>query len=125
MDKGYMYILQCSNGKYYVGSTKNLVQRMREHCEGLGSNFTIKYAPFILVYYEEYPHVAEAFDREQQIHGWSRKKKEALIQGRLHDLPLLAECQNITHYQFREMREYKSKFIDSTNSENQNENPGR
>jgi len=44
-----------------------------------------------LVYYEEYMRIDEAFYREKQIQGWGRKKKEALIDGRRHDLPGLAK----------------------------------
>jgi len=40
--KAYLYILLCGNGKFYIGSTKNLERRMEEHQMGLGSNFTKK-----------------------------------------------------------------------------------
>jgi putative endonuclease len=43
-----------------------------------------------LVYYEEYQRIDEAFYREKQIQGWSRKKKEALIEGNAELLPELA-----------------------------------
>lgn len=33
------------------------------------------------MYYEEYLRIDEAFYREKQVQGWSRKKKEALING--------------------------------------------
>jgi len=45
-----------------------------------------------LVYYEEYDRIDEAFYREKQIQGWSRKKKKALVEGRLNDLPALARA---------------------------------
>ena len=34
-----------------------------------------------MLYYEEYLRIDEAFYREKQVQGWSRKKKEALING--------------------------------------------
>ncbi|MBN1650342.1 MAG: GIY-YIG nuclease family protein [Bacteroidales bacterium] len=37
--KGYMYILQCSNGAYYTGSTINLERRLKQHQNGEGANF--------------------------------------------------------------------------------------
>ena len=40
-----MYILLCSNGAYYTGSTKNLDKRMQEHQNGEGANFTKKHLP--------------------------------------------------------------------------------
>jgi putative endonuclease len=87
--KGYMYILKCSNGKYYTGSTVNLEKRLEEHNLGEGSNFTKGHLPVKLVYYEEFERIDFAFKREKQIQGWSRKKKEALINGnfkKLHEL---------------------------------------
>ena len=77
--KGYVYILKCSNGCYYTGSTINLELRIIQHQNGEGANYTKKHLPVELVYFEEFQHVAEAFKREKQIQGWSRRKKEVLI----------------------------------------------
>ncbi len=93
-----MYILLCSNGKYYTGSTKDLEKRWQEHLSGNGANFTKKYPPVKLVYYEEYDRIDEAFYREKQVQGWGRKKKEALINGEIDDLHNLAECKNESHF---------------------------
>jgi putative endonuclease len=96
--KGYVYILKCCNDLYYTGSTNNLEKRLQEHQNGLGANFTKKYLPVSLVYYEEFPRIDEAFYREKQIQGWSRKKKEALINRETNLLPKLAECKNNSHF---------------------------
>ena len=79
--KGWMYILECSDGSYYTGSTNNLDLRIQQHQNGDGANHTKKRLPVKLVYFEEFQRVDEAFYREKQVQGWSRKKKEALIQG--------------------------------------------
>jgi len=86
-----MYILKCSDGSYYTGSTKNLELRLQQHQNGEGSNHTAKRLPIELIYAEEYPRIDWAFEREKQIQGWSRKKKEALIEGRLDELLELAK----------------------------------
>ena len=99
--KSYTYILQCSNGQYYTGSTKDLERRLRQHNEGRGANFSKKHAPCKLVYYEVFDRIDFAFNREKQIQGWSRKKKEALINGELNALHHLSECKNETHYSNR------------------------
>jgi len=88
--KGYMYILKCSNDKYYTGSTNNLDLRIKQHQAGEGANFTKKHLPVELVYYEEYQRIDEAFRREKQVQGWNRKKKEALIYSNQEQLPDLA-----------------------------------
>ena len=88
--KGYMYILECSNGKYYTGSTIDLERRLKQHMEGKGANFTRKHLPVKLVYYEEFQRIDKAFYREKQVQGWSRRKKEALISGNFGMLPELS-----------------------------------
>lgn len=77
-----MYILECADGSFYTGSTKNLDRRLWEHQNLLGANYTKKRLPVKLVYFEEYSRIDEAFYREKQIQGWSRKKKLALIEGK-------------------------------------------
>jgi putative endonuclease len=69
--KGYMYILQCADGSYYTGSTKDLEKRLSEHDNLLGANYTRKKHPVRLVYYEAYTRIDEAFYREKQVQGWS------------------------------------------------------
>lgn len=67
--KGHLYILKCSNGLYYVGSTNNLDLRIEQHNMGEGANFTKKHLPIGLVYFEEYDRIDGAFKREKQIQG--------------------------------------------------------
>ena len=81
MVKGYTYILKCSDDTYYTGSTKYLHLRIMQHQQGVGANYTSKRLPVQLVYYEEYDRIDDAFYREKQIQKWSRKKKQALING--------------------------------------------
>lgn len=87
----WMYILECADGSYYVGSTKDLERRLSEHQEGLGAKYTSRRLPVKLVYSEEYERVADAFYREKQVQNWSRAKREALINGNQEMLPLLAK----------------------------------
>lgn len=91
MAKGYMYILKCADDSYYTGSTVNIELRLEQHQSGEGANHTRKRLPVVLVYYEEYQNIADAFYREKQVQGWSRKKKEALIENIPEDLPLLSK----------------------------------
>jgi len=93
-----MYILRCSNGTYYTGSTNNLELRIKQHQSGEGANFTKKHLPIELVYFEKFERIDYAFYREKKIQSWSRKKNEALINGTLNDLKELAECKNETNH---------------------------
>ena len=101
---GYVYILECSDGSFYTGSTIDLDKRFTEHNDAIGANHTKKRLPVKLVYAEHYESIASAFEREKQIQGWSRAKKEALINGEFDSLPNLSECKNETNYKF-----YKEK----------------
>jgi putative endonuclease len=83
----WMYILECSDGSYYVGSTKDLDFRSSEHQAGKGAKYTSRRLPVKLVYSEEYERVVNAYAREKQIQNWSRAKREALINGKLEILP--------------------------------------
>ena len=86
----YMYILECSDGTYYTGSTWDLRRRLEEHDDGLGSNHTAKRLPVKLVYSEEFSSIDKAFNREKQIQKWSQAKKKALIGGATETLKLKA-----------------------------------
>ena len=91
-----MYILECSDASYYTGSTIDLELRLQQHQSGEGANHTKKRLPVKLVYYEVYDRIDEAFYREKQVQGWSRKKKETLIENRPQDLLMLS--RNYTQY---------------------------
>ena len=86
-----MYILKCSDNSYYVGSTNNLTLRIEEHMNGEGAEYTKHRLPVELVYYEECQSIKEAFLREKQVQGWSRKKREALINGKFEELEKLSK----------------------------------
>jgi putative endonuclease len=88
--KGWMYILECSDGTYYTGSTIDLIRRFKQHMDGDGANHTKKRLPVKLIYFEEFDRIDEAYYREKQVQGWSRKKKEALINSSQKLLPELS-----------------------------------
>jgi putative endonuclease len=83
----WMYILKCADGSYYVGSTRDLEQRVLQHQAGIGAQYTSNRLPVKLVYSEEFERVSDAFTREKQIQNWSRAKREALIEGKKELLP--------------------------------------
>lgn len=86
----WTYILTCSDGSYYVGSTWDLERRLGEHNEGLGAEYTKRRRPVTLAWAGEFGRIDEAYVFEKQVQGWRRDKRRALIEGRLEDLPALA-----------------------------------
>ena len=93
-----MYILLCADGSYYTGSTNNLELRLEQHQNGEGANHTKKRLPVELIYFEQFDRIDHAFNREKQVQGWTRAKKEALINGFPEELKRLAECMNESHW---------------------------
>lgn len=78
----YVYILtNKSKTVLYTGITNELKERLYFHCnpEANSKSFTSKYKCFFLIYYERYEDVNIAIEREKQIKGWKRDKKEILI----------------------------------------------
>ena len=90
----FTYLLECRDGSYYVGSTWDLDRRVSEHNLGLGSRYTRRRTPVRLLWCEYYDRIEDAFRREKQIQGWGRAKREALIEGRLEDLPGLSRTSD-------------------------------
>jgi len=81
MPSGFVYILASQrNGTLYIGVTADLLDRMEQHREGVGSTFVKKYGVQRLVYYEEYPLYADAVRRETNLKRWKRAWKLALIE---------------------------------------------
>ena len=80
----YVYVLaNTTNTTIYVGVTKDLLRRMYEHKNKLDSNsFTSKYDVHKLVYYEATCDVRAAIEREKQIKGWNRARKNKLVESR-------------------------------------------
>lgn len=58
---GYMYILECSDGSYYTGSTNDIEKRLVQHLSGEGANHTKKRLPVKLLYFEVFQRIDEAF----------------------------------------------------------------
>jgi putative endonuclease len=81
MDKeSYVYLLANKhNNVLYTGVTNDLMRRIYEHKSKLVAGFTQKYNVDRLVYYEVCSDIVTAIEREKQIKGWSRKKKNDLV----------------------------------------------
>ena len=78
----YVYILaSATNYSIYIGVTSDLIRRFYEHRNHLDpESFTSKYGVYKLVYFEQTPDIRAALEREKQLKGWRRSKKNALIE---------------------------------------------
>ena len=87
----YVYILKCIDNSYYTGVTNDIERRFLEHQDGLDSGcYTYTRRPLELVFCYSFASIKEAIAFEKQIKGWSRKKKEAIINDRWGKLPELS-----------------------------------
>ncbi len=91
----FTYILKCSDGSFYTGVTNDLDARLSGHQRGLiTTSYTFSRRPVKMVYTQEFYDPNEAIALEKQIKGWSRRKKIALIEGRIDDLISIANENN-------------------------------
>jgi predicted GIY-YIG superfamily endonuclease/proteasome lid subunit RPN8/RPN11 len=77
----WAYMLHCRGGKFYTGHTDDLERRVAQHKAGTVKGFTSDKLPVELVWSQDFPTRYEAIAAEQQIKGWSKAKKLALIRG--------------------------------------------
>ena len=77
---GYVYIMSNKlRTVLYIGVTSNLYNRVYEHKNNEGSQFTTKYNCVDLIYFECYMSIEEAIHREKKLKKWKRSWKEDLI----------------------------------------------
>jgi putative endonuclease len=89
--EAWLYILLCSDGSSYVGTTRSsLERRFAEHQSGAFSGYTARRRPVTLVYSQHFQRITDAIAAERQVKGWRREKKEALIRGDFDLLPALS-----------------------------------
>jgi putative endonuclease len=74
-----VYILKCSDESFYTGITWNLKERIRKHNSGELKNYTRYRLPVRLAYWERFEDRFQAAKREKDIKGYSRVKKQKLI----------------------------------------------
>ena len=87
----YACLLRCNDGSFYAGHTDNLDSRIAQHQSGAMGGYTAQRLPLTLVWSETFETREAALAAERQIKGWSRAKKQALIDGNWDLLPKLAK----------------------------------
>ncbi len=85
-----VYMLRNRAGFLYVGVTNNMNRRLGEHLDG-ASSYTARFGPWSLVWMVECQDFQSAITLEKRLKGWSRAKKQALIDGDAEALKRLAK----------------------------------
>lgn len=86
----WAYLLRCADGSFYAGHTDDLGRRLAEHGDGAIACYTQSRRPVELAWSQEFPTREEALAAERRIKGWSRRKKQALVNGDWLELRRLA-----------------------------------
>ena len=92
----YVYMLQCADGSIYTGHTDHLEARLAAHRARVFSGYTASRLPVRLIFQEQFATRDEAFSRERQIKGWSRRKKVALATGDWAEVQRLSAAHGST-----------------------------
>ncbi|MBI2269816.1 MAG: GIY-YIG nuclease family protein [Bacteroidetes bacterium] len=122
MKRLLVYIVKCSDDSYYTGVTNNIDRRLNEHnCGHSPSSYTSSRRPVELVFYEIFDRPLEAIDFEKKLKGWSRAKKEALINSNWDKLKHHAICKNETsHLNYKQSNAHTSTPLSVTDTQNIN-----
>jgi putative endonuclease len=91
---GWVYILLCADGTFYVGVTSRLLRRLREHMRGKDpGSYTASRLPVRLVWCVFFPTIVDAIAFEKQLKRWSHAKKQAFIDGDAYLLKRLSRSK--------------------------------
>lgn len=78
----YVYVIQCVDGTFYTGYTKDLDARLRLHKNGKGARYTRMHKPLKLVYTEELDSRLDAMRKERKLKKLRHRQKLKLINPR-------------------------------------------
>jgi putative endonuclease len=91
-ERAYHYILRCSDGTYYIGTTRTTLEsRVAQHNAGTFEGYTSSRRPVTLVFSQWFDRITDAIESERKLKKWSRAKKEAFIRGDFALLQQLAK----------------------------------
>src|SRR5512145_2014885 len=79
----FVYILECCDGSYHVGHSHDVSERLKQYNAKMGAKWTAQRVRVKAVYTEEYSSESQAMEREKQLKGWSKAKKNCVDTCRL------------------------------------------
>ena len=81
--RAYVYIVRCRDGTLYIGTARDIAQRLAQHDAGKGAKYTRSRGPVRLVWSEGPMTISRALRREHQLKQLTRPQKFAFISGKL------------------------------------------
>ena len=78
----FVYMLECSDSTFYIGSTNDVEKRLMTHNEGkTGAKYTKPRRPVSLVYVEKLDSKSAALKREWELKKLTRAEKLMLVEN--------------------------------------------
>lgn len=77
--KYFVYMVRCSDGTYYAGSTADIEARLKLHNAGNGAKYLRGKGPARLVYSKKYRYYKNVLRAERNLKKLSRKEKDTLV----------------------------------------------
>ena len=81
MEEWYVYIVECSDKTFYVGTTNDIKKRIAKHNAGKGAKYTRGRGPVKIRYTRSFESRSEACKHEYQLKRYSRDEKLDIIQA--------------------------------------------
>ena len=81
-----VYIIQCSDGSFYTGISKNPDKRFQQHLNGKGAKFFNTCRPIRIIYQEHGHTHSSASKREVEIKHLNHLEKQKLISRSQKDI---------------------------------------
>lgn len=79
LKRWFIYVLKCSDGSLYTGSTNDINARFAKHSAGKGAKYTRARRPLKLLYSRRFNTKSEALKAEYRMKQLSRSEKLSLI----------------------------------------------
>lgn len=74
----FIYMLECQDGSFYIGSTNDISKRFKAHVAGKGASYTRSHKPVKIIYSEELPDKSAALKREHELKKLNHTQKRAI-----------------------------------------------
>jgi len=75
----FVYMLECQDGSFYIGSTDNVEKRFVAHSTGKGARYTRSHKPIKVVYQEEVGDKSSALKREAVLKKLTHTQKARIL----------------------------------------------
>ena len=82
IEGAFLYILRCSDGSFYIGTTRTALEmRIAQHNAATFGGYTATRRPVALIFSQWFDNITDAIENERKLKKWSRAKKEAFVRG--------------------------------------------